>query len=61
MATLRELLKMQERMFKNLFDSLMANVNARLDSVIGQVSEIKAKLDVYEKDKIGRASYRERV
>ena len=29
MATLRELLKVQERMFKNLFDSLLANVNAR--------------------------------
>ena len=50
MATLRELLKVQERMFKNLFDSLLANVNARLDSVIGQVAEIKARLDIYEKD-----------
>ena len=37
-------------MFKNLFDSLLANVNARLDSVIGQVAEIKARLDIYEKD-----------
>ena len=37
-------------MFKNLFDSLSANVNARLDSVIGQVAEIKARLDIYEKD-----------
>ena len=27
-----------------------ANVNARLDSVIGQVAEIKARLDIYEKD-----------
>ena len=44
MATLRELLKVQERMFRNLFDSLLANVNARLDSVIGQVAEIKARL-----------------
>ena len=50
MATLRELLKVQERMFRNLFDSLLANVNARLDSVIGQVAEIKARLDIYEKD-----------
>ena len=50
MATLRELLKVQERMFKNLFDSLLANVNARLDSVISQVAEIKARLDIYEKD-----------
>ena len=28
----------------------MANVNARLDSVIGQVAEIKGRLDIYEKD-----------
>ena len=49
-ATLRELFKVQERMFKNLFDSLLANVNARLDSVIGKVAEIKARLDIYEKD-----------
>ena len=50
MATLRELLKVQERMFRNLFDSLLANVNARLDSVIGQVAEIKARLHISEKD-----------
>ncbi|CAH3194251.1 unnamed protein product [Porites evermanni] len=50
MATLRELLKVPERMFKNLFDSLLANVNARLDSVIGQVAEMKARLDTFEKD-----------
>ena len=50
MATLRELLKVQERMFRNLFDPLLANVNARLDSVIGQVAEIKARLDISEKD-----------
>ena len=50
MATLRELLKVQERMFKNLFDSLLANVHTRLDSVIGQVAEIKAILDISEKD-----------
>ena len=50
MATLRELLKVQERMFKNLFDPLLANVNPRLDSVISQVAEIKARLDISEKD-----------
>ena len=50
MATLRELLKVQERMFRNLYASLLANVNARLDSVIGQVVEIKARLHISEKD-----------
>ena len=50
MAMLRELLKVQKRMFRNLFDSLLANVNERLDSVIGQVAEIKARLDISEKD-----------
>ena len=50
MAMLRQLLKVQKRMFRNLFDSLLANVNERLDSVIGQVAEIKARLDISEKD-----------
>ena len=50
MAMLRQLLKVQKRMFRNLFDSLLANVNERLDSVIGQVAQIKARLDIYEKD-----------
>ena len=48
MATLRD--NEGERMFKNLFDSLLANVNARLDSVVGQAAEIKARLDISEKD-----------
>ena len=47
MATLRD--NEGERMFKNLFDSLLANVNARLDSVVGQAAEIKARLDISEK------------
>ena len=50
MAMLRQLLKVQKRMFRNLFDSLLANVNERLDSVIGQVAQIKARLDISEKD-----------
>ena len=58
MATLRESLKLQERMFKNLFDSLLANVKARLDSVIGQVAELKARLDISEKDTSGLRSPR---
>ena len=48
MATLRD--NDGERIFKNLFDSLLANVNARLDSVVGQAAEIKARLDISEKD-----------
>ena len=50
---------MQERMFKNLFDSLLANVHTRLDSVIGQVAEIKALLDISEKDTCDSEASRE--
>ena len=31
-------------------NSLLANVNARLDSFIGQVAEFKDRLDTSEKD-----------
>ena len=32
LARLREMLQMQERMFKSFFDSIVTNVNTRLDS-----------------------------
>ena len=34
MATLHEMLKIKERMFKALFDSLLTSVNMRNDSVL---------------------------
>lgn len=45
MATLNEMLKIQERMFKTMFaDSLSTSVNVRIDSVVKSVEELKASL-----------------
>jgi len=42
LSTLREMLQMQERMFKSFFDSIVTNVNTRLDSLTHSVAELKA-------------------
>ena len=34
LATLREMLQMQERMFKNMFESVLSSVNTRIDKVV---------------------------
>ena len=45
-AMFREILQVQERMFKFLLQSLIENVNCRLDAVIGTVAELKAGLNI---------------
>ena len=50
LATLREMLQMQERMFKSFFDSIVGNVNTRLDSLTHSVAELKARISSSEKD-----------
>ena len=49
MATVRELLKAQENMFKALFEASMNAVNKRIDSLITAVSDLKASFGVYSK------------
>ena len=43
MATLREMLDKQERIFRNIFETL-SFVNIRIDEVLKSVAEIKASL-----------------
>ena len=50
LATLREMLQMQERMFKSFFDSIVTNVNTRLDSLTHSVAELKARTASSEKE-----------
>ena len=50
LATLREMLQMQERMFKSFFDSIVTNVNTRLDSLTHSVAELKARIASSEKE-----------
>ena len=49
-AMLREMLQVQERMFKSLLQSLLENVNSRLDAVIGTMAELKAGLNICQVD-----------
>ena len=49
-AILNEMLQLQERMFKTLVDSLVSNFNSRLYTVVGAVAELKARLDICQKD-----------
>ena len=50
LATLREMLKMQERMFKDMFESVLSSVNVRIDKVVKSVAELKASLEYSQKD-----------
>ena len=50
LATLRKMLQMQERMFKSFFDSIVTNVNTRLDSLTHSVAELKARIASSEKE-----------
>lgn len=50
LATLREMLQMQERMFKSFFDSIVTNVNTRLDSLTHSVAKLKARIASSEKE-----------
>ena len=49
LPTLREMLQMQERMFKSFFDSIVTNVNTRLDSLTHSVAGLKARIASSEK------------
>ena len=50
MATVRELLKAQENMFKALFEASMNAVNKQIDSLITTVSDLKGSLEFTPKD-----------
>ena len=50
MATLHEMLKIQERMFKTMFGSLLTSVNMRIDNVVKSVGELKASLEFSQGD-----------
>ena len=50
MATLNEMLKIQERMFKTMFDSILTSVNMRIDSVVKSAGELKASLEFSQGD-----------
>ena len=45
-----EMMKMQESLFRNLFDSLLTNVNSRIDGVIKDPAELKSSLQLAQKD-----------
>ena len=50
LATLREMLQIQERMFKNMFESVLSSVNTRIDKVVKSVAELKASLEYSQQD-----------
>lgn len=50
LATLREMLQVQERMFKNMFESVLSSVNTRIDKVVKSVAELKASLEYSQQD-----------
>ena len=50
LATLREMLQIQERMFKNMFESVLSSVNTRIDKVVKSVAELNASLEYSQQD-----------
>ena len=50
LSTLREMLQIQERMFKNMFESVLSSVNTRIDKVVKSVAELKANLEYSQQD-----------
>ena len=49
-SMLNKLLKLQERMFKTLPDSLLNNFNSRLDAVVESAADVKTRLIICQKD-----------
>ena len=47
LATQREMLQIQERMFKNMFESVLSSLNTRIDK---SVTELKASLEYSQQD-----------
>lgn len=43
-------LQLQERMFKNFVESITACVTKRVDDLVGKVSDLKASLELSQKD-----------
>ena len=50
LSTLKEMLHIQERMFKNMFESVLSSVNTRIDKVVKSVAELKANLEYSQQD-----------
>ena len=50
MATLREMLDMQERIVRNMFESVLSSVNIRIDEIVKSVAELKASLEYSQQD-----------
>ena len=44
------MMKMQESLFRNLFDSLLTNVNSRIDGVTKDLAELKSSLQFNQPD-----------
>ena len=44
------MLKGQESLFRNLFDSMLANVNSRIDGVIKDLTDLKSSLQFLQKE-----------
>ena len=49
-VSIRELLQLQERMFKNFVESIAASLTKRVDDLVGKVSDLKASLEFSQKD-----------
>jgi len=50
LATLREMLKVQEQMFKDMFELVLSSVNMRIDKVVKSVVKLKASLEYSQQD-----------
>ena len=44
------MLKVQESLFRNLFDSMHSNVNSRIDGMIKDLTELKSSLQFLQND-----------
>ena len=50
LGTLHEMVQIQERLFKSLFDSILTNDNLRIDNLTRPVADIQANLNKTPKD-----------
>ena len=49
-VSIRKLLQLQERMFKNFVESIATSLTKRVDDLVGKVSDLKAGLEFSQKD-----------
>ena len=47
---MNEMMKMQERMLKTMFESVLSSVNTRIDEVVKSVAELKTSLQYSQRD-----------